>query len=55
MHTAIHVILWFFVGALLVLIIKNASSFATAVTAVDTPVLQAGNLLAGGAYAGPKS
>jgi hypothetical protein len=48
MHTAVHLILWLFVGALIVLIVKNASSFAAAVTAVDTPVLQGAQLLSGG-------
>jgi hypothetical protein len=47
MRMAVHVILWVFVGALIVLVIKNAASFATAVSAVDTPILSSASLLSG--------
>jgi hypothetical protein len=49
---AIHVILWIFVGAVLVLIIKNAGNFAVAVSAVDTPIMGAAGLLSGSGYQG---
>lgn len=43
----VHVILWLFVGALLVLIVKNASGFATAVNAVGGQVTNDASLLTG--------
>jgi membrane-bound inhibitor of C-type lysozyme len=52
MKMAIHVVLWIFIGAIVVLIIKNAGNFAVAVSAVDQPVLGAANLLSGSGYQG---
>lgn len=43
----IHLVLWVFVGAILVLIIKNAKGFATAVNAVGGQITNDASLLAG--------
>lgn len=47
MGKALHLVLWLFVGALCVLVIKNAGSFATAVNAVGGQLTNDANLLAG--------
>lgn len=43
----VHVILFFFIGALLVLVVTHAAGFATATTAVGGQVANMGSLLAG--------
>ena len=43
----VRVILFFFVGALVVLVVTHAAGFATATTAVGGQVANMGNLLAG--------
>lgn len=48
-----HVIMWVFIGALVVLIITHATGFATAVNAVGGQVTNDASLLAG--YAPPTS
>lgn len=47
MDRAAHLIQWFFVGCLVVLIVLHAGNFATAVTAVGGEVRQDGKLLTG--------
>lgn len=47
MEKVVHLILFVFVGALIVLIVTNAKSFATAVTAVGGQVTNDAALLAG--------
>jgi hypothetical protein len=42
-----HLIMWIFVGALLVLVVTHASGFATAVNAVGGQVTNDASLLAG--------
>lgn len=42
-----HLIMWIFVGALIVLIVTHASGFATAVSAVGGQVTNDASLLAG--------
>jgi hypothetical protein len=51
----IHVIMWLFVGALVVLVITHASGFSTAVTAVGGQVTGDASLLAGYEPAAPYS
>ena len=48
----VHLILWVFVGALVVLVITHAKQFATAVNAVGGQVTNDASLLAG--YGPPK-
>jgi len=45
----VHVVLWLFIGALVVLIVTHASGFATATTAVGGQVTNDAYLLSGGA------
>lgn len=52
MDKIVHLIMWVFVGALIVLIIKNATGFATAVSAVGGQITGDANLLAGNTTAG---
>lgn len=47
MDKIVHVIMWLFVGALLVLVVTHAQGFATAVTAVGGQVTNDASLLAG--------
>lgn len=47
MEKIVHLILWLFVGALVVLVVKNAKGFATAVNAVGGQITNDANLLAG--------
>lgn len=47
MDKIVHLIMWIFVGALVVLVVKNAQGFATAVNAVGGQVTNDANLLAG--------
>jgi hypothetical protein len=47
MDKIVHLIMWIFVGALVVLIIKNAKSFATAVNAVGGQITTDATLLTG--------
>jgi hypothetical protein len=51
----VHLIMWIFVGALLVLVVTHASGFSTAVTAVGGQVTNDASLLAGYAPAQPTS
>jgi hypothetical protein len=44
---AIHLVLWIFMGALVVLVVTHASGFATAVSAVGGQVTNNADLLAG--------
>jgi hypothetical protein len=44
---AVHLILWIFMGALVVLVVTHASGFATAVSAVGGQVTNDATLLAG--------
>lgn len=47
MDKVVHLILWVFVGALLVLVVTHAGGFSTAVTAVGGQVTNDASLLAG--------
>lgn len=47
MDKVTHLILWLFTGALLVLVVKNAKGFATAVSAVGGQVTNDATLLTG--------
>ncbi len=47
MDKMVHLVLWIFVGALVVLIVTHASGFATAVSAVGGQVTNDAALLAG--------
>lgn len=47
MDKIVHLIMWIFVGALMVLVVTHASGFATAVTAVGGQVTGDASLLAG--------
>lgn len=47
MERVTHILMWIFVGSLLVLIVKNAQGFSTAVTAVGGQVTNDATLLAG--------
>lgn len=53
MDKIVHLIMWIFVGALVVLIVTHASGFSTAVTAVGGQVTNDASLLAGYAPAQP--
>jgi hypothetical protein len=55
MDKIVSVILYIFAGALVVLIVKNAKGFATAVNAVGGQVTNDAALLAGYAPAGSKT
>lgn len=58
MEQITHLIMWIFVGALVVLVITHASGFATAVSAVGGQVTGDASLLAGyqpGAASGSKA
>lgn len=48
MEKVVHLIMWIFVGALVVLVVKNASGFATAVNAVGGQITNDAQLLSGG-------
>lgn len=50
MTKIVNVILWLFMGALVVLVIKNAANFATAVNAVGGQVTNDATLLSGSNY-----
>lgn len=52
MHTAVHVLMWVFVGAIVVLIVTHASGFASATHAVGGQVTNTASLLAGYTPAG---
>lgn len=47
MKEIVHLIMWIFVGALVVLIVKNAQGFSTAVNAVGGQVTNDATLLSG--------
>jgi hypothetical protein len=47
MNTVTHLILWVFMGALLVLVVTHAAGFATAVSAVGGQVTNDATLLSG--------
>lgn len=47
MDKIVHLIMWIFIGALVVLIVTHASGFSTAVTAVGGQVTSDASLLAG--------
>ena len=47
MEKVVHIILWIFMGALVVLIVTHARGFSTAVTAVGGQVTNDASLLAG--------
>lgn len=47
MKEVVHLIMWVFVGALIVLVVTHAAGFATAVTAVGGQVTNDAALLAG--------
>lgn len=47
MDKIVHLIMWIFVGALVVLIVTHASGFSTAVSAVGGQVTNDASLLAG--------
>jgi hypothetical protein len=47
MEKIVHVIMWLFVGALVVLVVTHASGFATAVNAVGGQVTNDAGLLSG--------
>ena len=47
MNTVTHLILWVFMGALLVLVVTHAAGFATAVSAVGGQVTKDATLLSG--------
>lgn len=47
MDKIVHLIMWIFVGALLVLVVKNAAGFATAVSAVGGQITNDATLLTG--------
>lgn len=47
MDRATHLVMWIFVGALIVLVVTHASGFATAVSAVGGQVTNNASLLAG--------
>lgn len=49
MHDVVHVILFFFIGAMLVLVVTHAAGFATATTAVGGQVANMGQILSGNA------
>jgi hypothetical protein len=47
MKDVVHIILWVFIGALVVLVVTHASGFATSVSAVGGQVTNDAALLAG--------
>ena len=47
MDRIVHLVMWVFVGALVVLVVTHASGFATAVSAVGGQVTNDASLLAG--------
>jgi hypothetical protein len=47
MDKAVHLIMWVFMGALMVLVVTHAKGFATAVSAVGGQVTNDASLLAG--------
>lgn len=47
MDKIVHLVMWVFVGALIVLVVTHASGFSTAVTAVGGQVTNDASLLAG--------
>ncbi len=47
MNQAVHIVLWLFVGAIVVLIVTHASGFATAVTSVGNLADNSAKILAG--------
>jgi hypothetical protein len=47
MNTVTHLILWVFMGSLLVLVVTHAAGFATAVSAVGGQVTNDATLLSG--------
>lgn len=47
MKDVVHIILWVFIGALVVLVVTHAAGFATSVTAVGGQVTNDAALLAG--------
>lgn len=49
MKDIVHVILWLFIGALVVLVVTHAAGFATATTAVGGQLTNDAYLLSGGA------
>lgn len=53
MDKIVHLIMWVFVGALVVLVVTHAAGFSTAVTAVGGQVTNDASLLAGYAPAQP--
>lgn len=55
MREITHLIMWVFVGALCVLVIKNAQGFAQATTAVGGQVTNDAYLLTGSANTAPSS
>ena len=48
MKDAVHLVMWVFIGALIVLVVTHASGFATSVSAVGGQVTNNAVLLAGG-------
>jgi hypothetical protein len=55
MDKIVHLIMWIFIGALVVLIVTHAAGFSTAVTAVGGQVTNDASLLAGYAPNAPAS
>lgn len=55
MQNVVHLIMWVFVGAIVVLIVTHASGFSTAVNAVGGQVTNDASLLAGYAPVGKTS
>jgi hypothetical protein len=55
MQSAVKVLMFIFIGALVVLVITHASGFSTAVTAVGGQVDNTANILAGTGAAGSGS
>jgi hypothetical protein len=51
----VHLIMWVFIGALIVLVVTHASGFASAVNAVGGQVTDDASLLAGYAPSGTKT
>lgn len=55
MDKIVHLVMWVFVGALVVLVVTHASGFSTAVTAVGGQVTNDASLLAGYAPGQPSN
>lgn len=55
MDKIVHVIMWIFIGAIVVLIVTHAPGFSTAVSAVGGQVTNNADLLAGYQPAGAKT